>query len=41
MRILEWVFPSPEDLANPGIKPMSPALQAAHSYDLLQRQDTD
>ena len=22
-------FPSPEDLPNPGIKPMSPALQAA------------
>ena len=26
-RILEWVaFPSPRDLPNPGIKPMSPAL---------------
>ena len=27
-RILEWVFPSPGDLPNPGIKPRSPALQA-------------
>ena len=28
-RILEWVpFPSPGDLANPGIKPWSPALEA-------------
>ena len=27
-RILEWVFPSPEDLLNPGIESMSPALQA-------------
>ena len=28
-RILEWVaFPSPGDLPNPGIKPMSPTLQA-------------
>ena len=27
-RILEWVvFPSPEDLPNPGIKPKSPALR--------------
>ena len=27
-RILEWVaFPSPGDLPNPGIEPMSPALQ--------------
>ena len=25
-RILEWVFPSPRDLSNPGIKPASPAL---------------
>ena len=25
-RILEWPFPSPGDLLNPGIKPMSPAL---------------
>ena len=25
-RILEWVFPSPVDLPNPGIKPASPAL---------------
>ena len=28
-RILEWLaFPSPGDLPNPGIKPMSPTLQA-------------
>ena len=29
-RILEWVtlFPSPEDLPNPGIEPRSPAMQA-------------
>ena len=31
-RILEWLleqlFPSPEDLPNPGIEPRSPALQA-------------
>ena len=28
-RILEWVaFPSPKDLPNPGIEPVSPALQA-------------
>ena len=28
-RILEWVvIPSPRDLANPGIEPGSPALQA-------------
>ena len=28
-RILEWVaFPFPGDLLNPGIEPMSPALQA-------------
>ena len=26
-RILEWVFPSPGDLSNPGIKPRSPTLQ--------------
>ena len=27
-RILEWVaFPSPGDLPNPGIEPMSPAVQ--------------
>ena len=33
-RILEWVaiFLSPEDLLDPGIEPMSPALQA---YSLL------
>ena len=28
VRILEWVFPSPGDLPNPGIEPRSPALQA-------------
>ena len=28
VRILEWVFPSPGDLPNPGIKPRSPTLQA-------------
>ena len=27
-RILEWVFLSPGDLPNPGIKPRSPTLQA-------------
>ena len=27
-RILEWRFPSPGDLPNPGIKPRSPILQA-------------
>ena len=28
-RILEWLpFPSSQDLPNPGIKPMSPALEA-------------
>ena len=27
-RILEWTFPSPGDLPNPGIKPRSPTLQA-------------
>ena len=27
-RILEWPFPSPGDLPNPGIKFRSPALQA-------------
>ena len=27
-RILEWEFPSPEDLPNPEIKPRSPAFQA-------------
>ena len=28
VRILEWVaYPSPEDLPNPGIEPMSPELQ--------------
>ena len=27
-RILEWVFPYPRDLPNPGIKPVSPSLQA-------------
>ena len=27
-RILEWPFPSPGDLPNPGIEPRSPALQA-------------
>ena len=27
-RTLQWVFPSPEDLPNPGIEPRSPALQA-------------
>ena len=27
-RILEWVFPYPGDLPNPGIKPRSPTLQA-------------
>ena len=28
-RILEWLpFPTPGDLPNPGIKPVSPALQA-------------
>ena len=26
-RILEWVFPSPGDLSNPGIQPRSPTLQ--------------
>ena len=28
VRILEWPFPSPGHLPNPGIKPRSPALQA-------------
>ena len=27
-RILEWMFPSPGDLPNPGIKPRSPTVQA-------------
>ena len=27
-RILEWPFPSPGDFPDPGIKPVSPALQA-------------
>ena len=27
-RILEWVFPSPGDLPDPGIEPGSPTLQA-------------
>ena len=27
-RILEWQFPSPGDLSNPGIEPRFPALQA-------------
>ena len=27
-RIVEWTFPSPGDLPNPGIKPRSPTLQA-------------
>lgn len=35
-RILEWVFPSPEDLSDSGIEPGSPALQADSSPFELQ-----
>ena len=27
-RVLEWPFPSPEDLPDPGVEPRSPTLQA-------------
>ena len=39
-RMLEWVpFPSPEDLPNPGIEPMSPALEHWQADPLSLRHE--